>query len=465
MKGDGLGRDLRHAFRQLRRSPGFAALAVLCLGIGIGANTSIFGALNAILLRPMPVSDPDRVIVLTRGPNGFSYPVFRDFQARSRGLSGLAASFPMESDLEVNGESEFVAAEVVSANYGEVLGVRTSVGRWFTSDTDLAAVISHAVWQNRFNLSPDVVGQRIGSESQSYTIVGVAAREFTGIFGPIRTDLWVPLRTRPTLAALLENRARRPLMLFGRLRPDAAALQAAAELNGIDAQLVAEYGAPKEPPSPIVAEPARGIPNPGSRRLVRAGATLLMAVVGLVLLIACVTAIVLETSTDPDGMVPEVRRALLRMGHGIRVYAVQPLSTHVEQSYNDVRLQATVLTAFGLLALLLAALGLYGVIAYRVSLRTQEIGVRMALGAGRAAIFREVVWQGLAIVLVGLAAAELLTLPLVRAAGSMQAGIRPTAPSTHVAVALIWIGVAFLACYLPAARAARVDPMVALRRD
>src|SRR5207249_4019901 len=111
-------------------------------------------------------------------------------------------------------------------------------------------------------------------------------------------------------------------------------------------------------------------------------------------------------------------------------------SAHVEQSYNAVRLQAVVLTGFSLLALVLAAIGLYGVMAYRVSLRTQEIGVRIALGAGRVEIVREVVGYGLVIVLVGLAVGELLTLPLTRAVGFLQVGIRPTELSTHIVVGL-----------------------------
>ena len=108
-------------------------------------------------------------------------------------------------------------------------------------------------------------------------------------------------------------------------------------------------------------------------------------------------------------MVQPVRRTLLGLGQGIRVYTVQPLGTHVEQRYAPFRWLPQVLTGFGLLALLLAAIGLYGVIAYRVALRTQEIGVRMALGASRADIFREVLMSGLAIVLVGVAIGEVLT--------------------------------------------------------
>jgi putative ABC transport system permease protein len=175
------------------------------------------------------------------------------------------------------------------------------------------------------------------------------------------------------------------------------------------------------------------------------------------------TAILVETRSAPAAMVQTVRDTLLGLGRGIRVYTVEPLSAHVEQSYAEVGWRAAILTGFGLLALLLAAIGLSGVIAYRVSLRTQEIGVRMAVGANRAAIFREVLWQGLAIVLVGIAFGEALTFGLTRVASSLQTGIRPTDLSTHAAIWLIWIAVALVACYLPAARAARVDPLVALR--
>ena len=221
-----LGSDLRYAVRQVKRSPGFAVLAVLCLGLGIGANTSIFSALNSVLFRPLPVADPGRLVMLSRGTSAnFSYPDFQDLQARGRLLSGLTASFPMESDLEVDGVSEFVAAEVVSANYGSVLGVAPALGRWFTSETEPVAVISHAVWQNRFGGSANILGRRIGSEAQSYTIVGVAPRAFTGIFAPYRTDIWVPMRTRPATG----GDARQPIAPAGHgLRPPAFGCDAGA---------------------------------------------------------------------------------------------------------------------------------------------------------------------------------------------------------------------------------------------
>jgi predicted lysophospholipase L1 biosynthesis ABC-type transport system permease subunit len=177
------------------------------------------------------------------------------------------------------------------------------------------------------------------------------------------------------------------------------------------------------------------------------------------------TTILVETSMPAPTMVDPVRRALLGQGQGIRVYAVRPLEEHVHESYWPIRWEASVLAAFGLLGLVLAAIGLYGVIAYRVALRTREIGVRMALGASREEIFRHVLGQGLRIVVLAVVIGELLAAVLMRAVGSLQTGVRPAELSTHLATIAIWVVIALLACYWPAARATRVDPLVALRTE
>lgn len=792
---DHLQRDVRQSFRQIRRTPGFAAVAILCLGLGIGVNTTIFSMVNAVMLRPLAVVDPERVVAITRGEEtAWAYPVFEDLRERARTLDAMAMAFPMESDVEIDAESSFVTAEVVSGSYGDALGARLVLGRWFANDAEPAAVISFALWQRRFQQSPDVLGRQLRSESQSYTIVGVASPDFVGVFAPMRTELWVPARTRPGLFTQFESRQRawRGMMLFARLRADVTAAQAEAELNAIDAQLPAVRARQANQSRPIVAEPLSALPDRGMRKRMGLLTTLLAAVVALVLMIACVNVgslllvrgalrhrelavrralgatrgqlirqllteslvlaaaggvcgclfavwanrvfaasvpallgsfvfqfepavdwravafaaavalgatvlcaltpslrasrysqwtglrglagigparrrpiglvaqvvmsfvllfvsgsflqslittqsadpgfavngrlyahvfapsptltlderreihrlaldrlralpgvqraagvstlplmpagsdcaarpdgrpipitsseatagyfdtmgiarlggrdflndsspddgvvisrsveqrlwpgesaigsrvlvgcdspdaalvvgvvadiairsvgedpqphvyrrlgsshagmitLLLETATDPSDLVSSVRQALAEMSPSLRVYAVRPLQVHVDQRYAPLRWLVEMLLAFGLLALLLAAIGLYGAIAYRVALRTQEIGVRMALGAQRRDVAREVIRFGLAIVLTGVAIGELCTAAVTRMIGSVQAGIGPSGMSTHAAVVAIWIAVALLACYLPAARAARVDPLVALRHD
>src|SRR5262249_31784832 len=104
----------------------------------------------SVLLGPMPVADPDRLLAISRGDAiPYTYPAFRDVQRRTRVLAGMTATFPMESDLDVDGDSSFVAAEVTPANYAEVFGIRPALGRWFADDREAAAVISHTVWQRR----------------------------------------------------------------------------------------------------------------------------------------------------------------------------------------------------------------------------------------------------------------------------------------------------------------------------
>lgn len=794
---EALLRDVAYALRQARRSPGVALLAVLCLGLGIGVNTAVFGIVNAVLLRPMAVVDADRMVLITRGQGeALAYSDYRAFRDHARVLTGVAATVPMESDLDVDGDSDIAVAEVVSANYGQVLGVPLIIGRWFTHDGEPSAVISDAVWEQKFQRAADVIGRTIASESQSYTIVGVAAPAFGGVFMPMRTDLWVPVGTRPWLSARLEeDEPFTMLMLFGRLRDDATAGQASAELSAIDANrpraAISPGGATL---APIVAEAVRGRPSRGGQAFTRALTSLLGAVVGAVLLIACVnvghlllargalrrremamrralgasrarliqqllieaallaiggaiagvlfaawtnrilqatfppsvavfalhvdlsldwraliftsivaavaavasglmpalrassvqpvdafrrpvhagrvrrrpfgliaqvvmslallfvatsflqgldqlqraapgfeltgrlyahtalpstpadrerqrqvyaeaverlrvipgvqrvaltsilplipsgtdcvsaggtqidatasdvspeyfatlgipiaagaeftsamltsgppsvivnetlariawpdespigrqldlgcdsaqpaivigvardtairrigeraaphvyrqlmreagggfTTIVLETRGDESLQIRPVTDALLAMGQGMRVYEVQPLSFPVEQSYAAPRWLTGVLAGFGLLALVLAAVGLFGITAHRVSQRTQEIGVRMALGARRGSVFREVLGDGLGTVAVGIAIGELATVGLTGLASSVLEGAAPAGVSAHLAVGAIWIAVAACACYLPAYWAARVDPVVALRHE
>jgi len=177
------------------------------------------------------------------------------------------------------------------------------------------------------------------------------------------------------------------------------------------------------------------------------------------------TAILVETSTPPAALIEPIHRTLLGVGQGMRVYTVRPFSEYIEQSYSAIRWQTSVLSSFGLLALVLAAVGLYGVIAYRVALRTREIGVRMALGAGRRNVFREVVGQGLSIALIGVVIGETLMIMAGRLLGTLDSAIQPPGFVVLAMTGLVWIVVALLATYVPAARASGVNPLIALRYE
>ena len=132
---------MRHALRQLTRSPRFAALAISCLAVGIGLNTAMFTVLNAVALRPLDGAHAERLVRLSRATGfTFTYPEYREYRSRARLLDALAASLPMESDIDVNGSGEFVTAEVVTDSYAEVFGLRPVLGRWFTDEIELSAV-------------------------------------------------------------------------------------------------------------------------------------------------------------------------------------------------------------------------------------------------------------------------------------------------------------------------------------
>src|ERR1039457_1464956 len=269
--------DLALAIRLLRKSPAFTLLALLCLALGIGVNASIFSLLDSVYLRPLPVGNADRVVVLSRGGSPlFPYPEYRALRDRNQSLDGLAVSEPEESDLSFEGNAMLIGAEPVSANYAAVLGARTSLGRWFTREDEPAAVISYHAWQQLFHGDPGVLGKTIRSESRAYTVVGVAPPEFAGIYAPLRIDLWVPLRYWAGNDA--DNRR---AMVFGCLKRGVGVSQAAAELNAVATLIHRENpDLAKDARAPLALELVRGIPNAVGRRQA-------MPVVARVLLIAC----------------------------------------------------------------------------------------------------------------------------------------------------------------------------------
>jgi predicted permease len=288
--------DLKYGLRQLRSQPGFTVVAVATLALGIGVNTSIFSLLNALLLRPLAVEDGSGVIGVYRGDDRpCSWSDFVDFQQRSTAFSGLAADATNESALDIGDTSEVILAEAVSYNYATVLEIKPLLGRWFTQEdertTEFPAVISYRTWQSRLNGDAHVIGKQVLLESQWYTVVGVAPKDFQGMASPVLTGIWIPLpryaQHNQFAARVLKSRDDDRVLMFGRLRPGVSGSQAQIELNTVDVQLRHDYPRAEEREAPLHIEPARGTPDPDYRRMVAPLLMLLSAVAALVLLISC----------------------------------------------------------------------------------------------------------------------------------------------------------------------------------
>jgi putative ABC transport system permease protein len=175
--------------------------------------------------------------------------------------------------------------------------------------------------------------------------------------------------------------------------------------------------------------------------------------------------LIVETISKPTGMAELVRTTLLREDKSVRIYRIESLAAHVEHSFWQTRWRASLLLTFGLLALVLAVAGLYGVISYRVAQRTREIGVRMAIGARPGSVYGLILSQGLRITLVAVGIGLMASLALTRLLARSLYGVNPVDPLTFAATGLLWVCVAALACYFPARRAARIDPAAALRHE
>jgi hypothetical protein len=211
--------DLRYATRQLRKSPGFTFACVLTLALGIGANTAVFTVLNAVLLKSLPVADPERVVYLnTSGAprrtgtidshETFSYPVYDTLRQQQRGLTQVMAYVPLATSkvpVRYEGEPEEAEGDMVSGNFFSGLGVKLARGRGFTAQDEAGhapiAVISYNYWTQRFSRSPDVLGKTLYVNGVPLTIVGIASEGFEGVEAGRSTDFWIPLQSRPELNA------------------------------------------------------------------------------------------------------------------------------------------------------------------------------------------------------------------------------------------------------------------------
>jgi len=356
--------DLTFGARLLAKTPGFTVIAALSLALGIGANTTIFTLVNAVLLNPLPVEDPSQLVSVwttdeRNQGSGFGFlqtsPMnFKDLRDKNEVFSGLTAHAGIPLNITGGtGDPQQIFGEIVTGNFLTVLGARPSLGRGFLPDEDqtpgarLVCVLGYGEWQKRFGGDPSIVGRTITLNGAPFTVVGVMPKGFKGTNVIGAPALWVPYMTymqttNGFFRELAEPNSRRGLVfnVTGRLKPGVTVQQAEANLKTIARQLEQAYPNENKGRSVTLVPLAQATINPGFRdNIVKAGG-LLMTIVGLVLLIACAN-----------------------------------------------------------VANLLLA---------RASVRQKEIAVRLSLGAGRGRLIRQLLTEGALLALIGGAAGLLL---------------------------------------------------------
>src|SRR5262245_25601061 len=283
-----LVQDLRYGARMLAKHPGFTAVVVITLTLGIGANAALFSVVNGVLLNPLPYPQPEQLVALNqRTPNvaagSIPYPNFLDWQKENQTFSAMAVSRPSSFALVGTVEAERVSGRRCTANLFSVLGVKPALGRDFAPGEDArgavpVVIISAELWQRRFGGAPDVPGKSLTVDDRSYTIVGVLPASFTLFRG---TDVYLPLGQWNNSG--LQNRSEgMSLQGIGRLKPGVTLAQAQADLDGIMGRLAVAY--------PATNRDNRAALTPLKERLVGdVGPSLwmLLGAVGFVLLIAC----------------------------------------------------------------------------------------------------------------------------------------------------------------------------------
>lgn len=297
---DEMMQDLRYGVRMLAKRPGFTLVAVLSLALGLGANTAIFSLINTMLLRPLPIHQPEQLVALNNaGGNqmfsNFSYPNYKDLRSRNDVFSDLIAYRIMPLSLSHDGINERRWGYEVSGNYFSALGVSAAQGRLLVAEDDLTpgahpvVVIGYKLWQQSFGSAPNVVGKEIIVNGRPYTVVGVTPQGFLGTEIASASELWFPLAMQSQLemgSNWLDKRGSETLFVQGRLKPGVSSTQAQTSLNLIAEQLEREY--PDDNKGKRIALSAPGLFGNTMRSNMLGFVGLLMAVVGLVLLLACI---------------------------------------------------------------------------------------------------------------------------------------------------------------------------------
>jgi putative ABC transport system permease protein len=279
----GLGQDFTHALRTIRKNPGYAVTAMVCLALALGVNTTLFGLLDSVYFRKLPVPDAGRLLIVQRTVNPFVYwSEYLQIRDRLRTVRTTSTLF-FSTELTVGPQTFGAIAECVSGSFGEVLQAGTAAGAWFRSDTARDAVLSHAFWKNKLNGDPGVIGREIqlGRSHYGFRVIGIAPPRFQGAFPPFSVDLWIPA------AAVATTPKGPPVGVVARLAPGATRAAAEAEFRALDVELRAD---PRNPRAhdPVTVQPLAGVLWRGGRRTLEPVVKMMALLCGAVLLIACV---------------------------------------------------------------------------------------------------------------------------------------------------------------------------------
>jgi predicted permease len=431
--------DIRYGIRVLFKKPTFTLIAVLSLALGIGANTAIFSLLDAVMLKSLPVTSPDKLVLFGSGENLgmtndfpgesvdlFSYPFYREIQKRNDVFAGVTGLLSLEWDVHgsvkangSSGEVELIKAQLVSGTYFAVLGVNAQLGRVLTDADDQhagahpVAVVSHTWWQRRLAGDPNVVGSTLTIADVTYNLVGVAAKDFFGTAVGQSPDIWVPLAMEKQLPPAhwdgRNNKEFQSLYLIGRLRDGVTDSQASAVTNLVFKQALEE----------------------------RAGTV---------------------PSEDHAQEIRDARVELTAVGRGI---------SQLRQQFAP---SLKVLMCGVALVLLIACANVANLLLAHGASRRREFAVRLAVGAGRARLVRQLFTESALLALMGGAAGVALAwwgskLLLTMASAGPNALPLDVTPNARI---LGFTAAASMLCAIvfgiaPALKAARVDPQSSLR--
>jgi predicted permease len=376
-----LVQDIRYAVRSFRKTPVFTVVAVLSLALGIGANTAIFTLIDQLILRLLPVRDPQSLVLLAgrgrhyggnNGPNALSYRMYQDLRDRNQVFNGMMCRYRLNYTLSFNERSEVVPGELVSGNYFPLLGLHAAAGRLFTASDDLReganpyAVISYAYWQTRFAGDPRAIGQQILVNNYPITIVGIAQPGFDGMDPGLPAEMFVPVSmaasVRPGFTDMWDRR-QRWVNVYGRLKPAMTIAQAKAGLQPLFHQIIESE----------------------------------------------VTLPAFRNATFHD------KYWFLRMW--LDTMPGSQGNSALRQQYEKPLLVLMVVTG---LVLLIACANLASLLTARAAARQKEMAIRLAIGSSRGRIIRQLLTESLLLAAAGSAAGLALAVAMVKSAGGIS---------------------------------------------